>query len=92
MKVNCTSKEIQSFVKELEIEHEGEIYRATITYDTYSGYELAFYDKEGKGTSWPEWALEWEDKQQYGGDSLEYQLDCDSGNWVFTDEREVEVA
>jgi hypothetical protein len=86
MKITCKDKEIQSYVKDLEIEVEGEIYRATLTYDSYSGYELAFYGSDGKGIDWPEWA----DKYDNGQRSLDYDLDEASGNWEFTKEREGE--
>ena len=86
MKVTCKSKEIQSYVKDLEIEVEGEIYRATLTYDSECGYELAFYDKNGKGIEWPEWA----DKYDNGQRSLDYDLDNESGNWRFVTPSEVE--
>jgi hypothetical protein len=49
MNVLCKSKEIQSYVKDLEIEVEGEIYRATLTYDSECGYELAFYEYDRIG-------------------------------------------
>jgi hypothetical protein len=80
MKVKCTDKEIQSYVKDLEIEVEGESYRATLTYDSECGYELAFYGHDGKGIDWPEWA----DKYDNGQRSLDYDLDELSGNWEFT--------
>lgn len=79
MKVRATEKEIQSYVKDLEIEVEGESYRATLTYDSECGYELAFYDKNGKGIEWPEWA----DKYDNGQRSLDYDLDEMSGNWEY---------
>ena len=88
MNVLCKSKEIQSYVKDLEIEVEGEIYRATLTYDSECGYELAFYDKEGKGIDWPEWA----DKYDNGQRSLDYDLDWESGNWRFVTPSEEAVA
>jgi hypothetical protein len=80
MKVKCVDKEIQSYVKDLQIEVEGESYRATLTYDSECGYELAFYGHDGKGIDWPEWA----DKYDNGQRSLDYDLDELSGNWEFT--------
>lgn len=80
MKVRATEKEIQSYVKDLEIEVEGESYRATLTYDSECGYELAFYGHDGKGIDWPEWA----DKYDNGQRSLDYDLDEMSGNWEYT--------
>jgi hypothetical protein len=86
MKITCKEKEIQSYVKDLEIEVEGEVYRATLTYDSYSGYELSFYGHDGKGIDWPEWA----DKYDNGQRSLDYDLDEASGNWEFTNKGEGE--
>lgn len=80
MKVRTIEKEIQSYVKDLQIEVEGESYRATLTYDSECGYELAFYGHDGKGIDWPEWA----DKYDNGQRSLDYDLDEMSGNWEFT--------
>jgi hypothetical protein len=79
MKVKCKERELQAYLKDLEIEVEGEIYRATLTYDSYSGYELAFYDRDGKGIEYPEWA----DKYDTGQRSLDYDLDEASGNWEY---------
>jgi hypothetical protein len=64
MNVLCKSKEIQSYVKDLEIEVEGEIYRATLTYDSECGYELAFYGSDDKGIDWPEWADKYDNGQR----------------------------
>jgi hypothetical protein len=88
MNVLCKSKEIQSYVKDLEIEVEGEIYRATLTYDSECGYELAFYGSDDKGIEWPEWA----DKYDNATRSLEYDLDWESGNWRFVTPSEEAVA
>lgn len=88
MKVMCKDKEIQSYVKDLEIEVEGESYKATLTYDSECGYELAFYDNNGNGIEWPEWA----DKYDNGQRSLDYDLDEISGNWEYVIGREVQVA
>lgn len=88
MKVTCKDKEIQSYVKDLEIEVEGEIYKATLTYDSECGYELAFYGSNGEGIEWPEWA----DKYDNGQRSLDYDLDELSGNWEYATGREVQVA
>jgi len=79
MKVRTIEKEIQSYVKDLEIEVEGESYRATLTYDSECGYELAFYGHDGKGIDWPEWA----DLFDNGQRSLDYSLDEASGRWEF---------
>ena len=86
MKITCKEKEIQSYVKDLEIEVEGEVYRATLTYDSYRWQELSFYGHEGKGIDWPEWA----DKYDNGQRSLDYDLDEASGNWEFTNKGEGE--
>jgi len=85
MKIVCKEREIQSYVKDLEIEVEGEIYHATLTYDSYSGYELAFYGHDGKGIDWPEWADKYESRW-----SLDYDLDEASGNWQFISKGEGE--
>jgi hypothetical protein len=90
MNVLCKSKEIQSYVKDLEIEVEGEIYRATLTYDSECGYELAFYGKNGKGIEWPKWA----DKYDNATRSLDYDLDVASGMWEYCPAipKEMEIA
>ena len=75
-------------MKDLEIEVEGEIYRATLTYDSECGYELAFYGSDYKGIEWPEWA----DKYDNATRSLDYDLDWESGNWKFVTPSEEAVA
>ena len=92
MKVYALDYELTGFRKTLEIEHEGKIYYADLIYDSNDGYDLSFRDQNKNAIEMPEWAVEWEDKQQYGLDSLEYKLDCDSGNWEFAHQREIEVA
>jgi len=84
MKVTCKERELQSYVKSIEIEVEGETYLADLTYDSYSGYTLQFISKEGKIIDSPQWALDYEKQIEPGHwRSLEYDLDEASGNWEF---------
>ena len=85
MKVKCIDKEITSYIKSIEIEVEGEIYRADLTYDNYSGYTLQFITDEGKLIDSPQWAQDYEQQIEPGQwRSLPYDLDEMSGNWEYT--------
>ncbi len=64
------TKEDTGWTKEITLEREGKTYLATLYWSTSDGYDLVF-----KNNRTPKWAEEWEDSQQYGGDSLEYTLD-----------------
>jgi hypothetical protein len=65
------AKEDTAWTKEITLEREGKTYLATLYWSTSDGYDLVF-----KNNRTPKWVEEWEDSQQYGGDSLEYTLDC----------------
>lgn len=76
MKVNLKDKEIQSYVLSIEIEVEGELYRADLDYDIHNGYEVTFYNQKGEPIGYPKWAQEYE-----GDDSLGYWLENQIGGW-----------
>lgn len=63
---------VTGWKKKVTITFDNKDYKATLYWDEHDGYELVFPHQNTK----PEWAIEWEDKQQYGGNSLEYTLDC----------------
>jgi len=79
MKVKCINKEITGYSKDLEIEHEAEIYKATLFYHSETGYELEFRDDNGKLIDLPEWA----DKYDNGQRSLDYDIDEAGGFWEY---------
>jgi hypothetical protein len=84
MKIKCVDKEITSYIKSIEIEVEGEVYRADLTFDNYGGYTLQFISNEGKLIESPQWAQDYEQQIKPGQwRSLEYDLDDASGNWEF---------
>jgi len=84
MKVKCVDKEITSYIKSIQIEVEGEIYVADLTYDCHGGYTLQFVSDEGKLIDSPQWALDYEQETKPGQwRSLEYDLDEASGNWDY---------
>lgn len=79
MKVKCVEQEITDYLKTLEIEHEGKTYKAELQYDSYSGYELRFYNEQGEWIEMPEWAEDFDNGQR----SLDYSLDEASGMWEY---------
>lgn len=79
MKVTCMDKEIETYIKSIQVEVEGEIYNVDLTYDRGS-YSFTFIDDEGKAIEMPEWA----DKYDNATRSLDYDLDEMSGNWEYT--------
>jgi len=68
------TKEDTAWRKEITFEREGKTYTATLYWSAYDGYDLDFRDGR-KFIPDPEWASEWQDRQQYGEESLEYTLD-----------------
>ena len=87
MKVTTLDIEIKAYVKSLRIERDGEIYRADLTYYEYEGYQLQFIDENERIASTPDWALEWEEDNK---NSLEYELDYESGGWQFITKEQYE--
>ena len=78
MKVTCIDKEIETYIKSIKVEVEGEIYNIDLTYDRGS-YSFTFIDNEGGAIEMPEWA----DKYDNATRSLDYDLDCASGMWEY---------
>ena len=76
MKVELQEKEITAYDLSVNIELEGEKYRADIHYDTYDGYEVTFLDERGVRLPYPKWASEYE-----GDESLGYWLESKIGGW-----------
>ena len=89
MKVTCIDKEIETYVKSIQVEVEGEIYNIDLTYDRGS-YSFTFIDNEGKAIEMPEWA----DKYDNATRSLDYDLDVASGVWEYCPAipKEMEIA
>lgn len=82
MKVTLKDKEIMSYVLSVNVEVEGEEYSADISYRCYEGYEVTFFDKEGKRIGYPEWARKYEENNLTGTiDSLGYWLESEIGGW-----------
>lgn len=73
MKVELTDKEIHSYTLSLEIEREGETYRADVYYDTHDGYEVYFLGSKGERIPTPEWVIELEEELT---EPLGYWLEC----------------
>jgi hypothetical protein len=78
MKVTCIDKEIETYIKSIQVEVEGEVYNVDLTYDR-GNYSFTFIDNEGKAIKMPEWA----DKYDNGQRSLDYDLDVASGMWEY---------
>jgi hypothetical protein len=78
MKVTCIDKEIETYIKSIQVEVEGETYNIDLTYDR-GNYSFTFIDNEGKAIEMPEWA----DKYDNATRSLDYDLDVASGMWEF---------
>jgi hypothetical protein len=70
MEIKGVSKEETAYDKEMTISYEGQEYQVVLHWDKWDGYDLRFINSDT-----PEWVSEWEDSQQYGGESLEYTLD-----------------
>lgn len=73
MKVEVTSKDIETYNLKVEIEVEGEVYRATIRFDIYDGYSVRFWDSTGKTIDYPAWATQLEEELT---EPLGYWLEC----------------
>lgn len=71
MKVTMVDKEINSYVKSLRVEVEGEVYHVDLTYDNWSGFDIKFIDNNGRNTDWPKWAENYDN----GTQELMYDLD-----------------
>jgi hypothetical protein len=70
MEIKGVSKEETAYDKEITISYEGQEYQVVLHWDKWDGYDLRFINSDT-----PEWAIRWEDSQQYGAESLEYTLD-----------------
>jgi hypothetical protein len=71
--IKGVTKQDTGWTKEITLEREGETYLATLYWSSSDGYDLVFKNKTNQT---PKWVNDWEDSQQYGGESLEYTLDC----------------
>lgn len=80
MKVELLDKEIRSYSLSVEIEVEGEKYVADLSYDTHDGFEVNFYNSEGRLTAYPKWAVDLEE-ENLTGDSLGFILESEIGGW-----------
>jgi hypothetical protein len=79
-------KEDTAWDKRITFTYEGETYSVLLHWDSYDGYDLNFLDGR-RFISSPDWAIEWEENQQYGAESLEYTLDSLT-EVTFTDDKE----
>ncbi len=78
MKVTLKDNEINSYVLTVKVEVEGKEYIADLSYNTYDGYEVTFLDNNGRKISYPQWAIDYENK---GEDSLGYWLESQVGGF-----------
>jgi len=62
MKITLTAKEVETYYLKTEIEVEDKVYRATISYDKYSGHDVVFWDIMGRTIDYPEWATKLEEE------------------------------
>jgi hypothetical protein len=67
MEIELISKEETSYVKEIIFTHNEEKYEVLLNWDSWSGYDITFKDREA-----PEWAVNWEDNNE---ESLAFTLD-----------------
>jgi hypothetical protein len=74
MEIKGVTKEQTAYDKRITFEREGVEYSVLLHWDSYDGYELHFLDGRNFIAD-PEWAVQWQDSQQYGEESLEYTLD-----------------
>jgi hypothetical protein len=56
MKVKLIEKQVTEWVKEIEIEREGEEYRLNLRWDIHSGYEIIAFWKGFEFIPAPNWA------------------------------------
>jgi hypothetical protein len=70
IEIKGVTKEEVAFDKYIQFTYEGESYSVLLHWDKWDGYDLTFIE-----VAEPKWVSEWEDSQQYGGESLEYTLD-----------------
>jgi hypothetical protein len=70
--IKSVTKQDTAWRKEITIEREGETHLVILYWDIHNGYELLFKNKNNQT---PDWVVDWEDRQQYGDESLEYTLD-----------------
>jgi len=78
--IKLKDKEIQQYVLSVEIEVEGELYRADLDYSTYEGYDVTFLNDKGQAIGYPKWATDYLDNN-LTGDSLGYWLENQIGGW-----------
>ena len=69
--IKKVTKQDTAWRKEITIEREGEEHLVTLYWSNDDGYDLVFNNL----ISYPDWVNEWQDRQRYGADSLEYELD-----------------
>jgi len=61
VKVREIEKEIHSYTLSLEIEREGEVYRAEVFYEPHDGHDVYFLGSKGERIPNPEWVAELEE-------------------------------
>jgi len=74
IEIKTATTENTAWDKRITFTREGQTYSVLLHWDAYEGYELHFLDGR-KFIPCPEWAVLWEDSQQYGAESLEDMLD-----------------
>ena len=74
MKVKCLKQEIDSWSRIIEIEVEGNTYKAIFGWDIWDGYELKFQDTNEKDIEWPKWAEDYDNPIDLYGE-LEHMSD-----------------
>lgn len=86
MKIKVKEKEINSYRLGVEIEREGQTYRASIYYDPHDGYDVTFLDPKGEVVEDPQWAQEINEKDLTY--SLGYYLEDQTGGFFLWQEGE----
>lgn len=74
IEIKGITKEETAYDKHIQFTYEGKNYSVLLHWDKWDGFDLNFLNGRNF-TDAPEWAIEWENSQQYGGESLEYTLD-----------------
>ena len=84
LKVKLVDNEIRDYVKSIEIEYQGVIYFADLSYHIHDGYQLQFQDAYGENIPFPDWAENYDNAQR----SIEGDLDTQSGSYQIVQEGE----
>jgi hypothetical protein len=73
--ITYVDNESTAWSRNIEFKYEDQEYEVTLSWSEYGGYEITFFDSDGKETNPPKWFDEWNTGLL---DSVEYALDCAS--------------